>query len=88
MIKPKQKEEPTTETSSWAETKSGDKSPKEAIRMAFPLKFQQPIVEMANWALDYFTDKVGEKVVSQILINCKMAERFGRFFAVLGLHAL
>ena len=97
MNKPKQKEETKTELRNpildWKPNEAlkrafdlETKSPKEAIRIAFPLKFQQPIVETANWALDYFTDKVGEKVVSQILINCEMAGRFGRFFAVLGLE--
>ena len=86
MIKPNQKKEPTTDSLSWAETETGDLSPKEAIKIAFPLNFQQPIVETANWALDYFTDHVGEKMVSQILKNSKTALNFGRFFAVLGLE--
>ena len=58
-----------------------------AVKTAFPLRYQQPLVEIATKALDVVKNIVGIDLINQVLEESKPSS-FGRFFAALGLRDL
>ena len=60
---------------------------RQAVKTAFPLRYQQPLVEIATKALDVVKNSVGIDLLKQVLESVKPSS-FGRFFGALGLRDL
>ena len=58
-----------------------------AVKTAFPLRYQQPLVEIATKAIDVVKNSVGIDLMNQVLESVRPSS-FGRFFAALGLRDL
>jgi hypothetical protein len=58
-----------------------------AVKTAFPLRYQQPLVEIATKAIDVVKNLVGIDLMNQVLESVRPSS-FGRFFAALGLRDL
>ena len=55
-----------------------------AIKIAFPLKFQRPLVELAQSTLDLVQEVVDDELLKQVFTKVTPSA-FGRFFALVGL---
>ena len=58
-----------------------------AVKTAFPLRYQQPLVGIATKAIDVVKNSVGIDLMNQVLESVRPSS-FGRFFAALGLRDL
>lgn len=58
-----------------------------AVKTAFPLRYQQPLVAVATKAIDVVKNSVGIDLMNQVLESVRPSS-FGRFFGAVGLRDL